>query len=281
MKVEGKKYIKWTTEQEKKGDNMKKIITTGAIAFILSGCSTTQQESQPKEENTNQTSQQQAENQETKEWTIPSENLNKVKEEDGHNVILNPENILALVNKEYYLPSDYEPKDLIRPEVSFSFGNEDIEKSYMRKEAGEALAEMFNGAKSEGMILYASSGYRSYERQSAVFDQEVANVGEEQAEQAVAIPGSSEHQSGLAMDITSEGQNFLLTEEFGEDKEGKWLMDNAYKYGFILRYPKDKVDITQYEYEPWHYRYVGKEAAKLIKEKNWTLEEFFANVEDN
>jgi len=258
---------------------MKKMITTAAIALVLSGCSMTQQDDQPKEKDTNRNStQQESDNQETKEWTIPAENQNKVKVEDGHKVIQNPENILALVNKENYLPSDYEPKDLVRPEVSFSFGDEDIEKSYMRKEAATALAEMFNEAKSEGMILYASSGYRSYVRQSAVFEQEVANVGEEQAEQAVAIPGSSEHQSGLAMDITSEGQKFLLTEEFGEDKEGKWLMENAYKFGFILRYPKDKVDITQYEYEPWHYRYVGKDAAKLMTEKDWTLEEYFANA---
>ncbi|TRZ38577.1 D-alanyl-D-alanine carboxypeptidase family protein [Niallia circulans] len=259
---------------------MKKVITMSAIALLLSGCSTTQQDSQQKENSNQSVSQQdivEKEEAPKTEWTIPTENQNKVKKEDGHFVLENPENMLALVNKEYYLPSDYEPKDLVRPDVAFSFGDEDIEKSHMRKEAAEALADMFNGAKDEGLILYASSGYRSYDRQAAVFKQEVANVGEENAEQAVAIPGSSEHQSGLAMDITSQKQNFLLTEEFGEDKEGKWLMANAYKYGFILRYPKDKVDITQYEYEPWHYRYVGKDAAKVMQDKDWTLEEYFEN----
>lgn len=166
----------------------------------------------------------------------------------------------------------------MRPKVEFSFGNQDIEKSYMRKEAAKALEDMFNGAKKSGITLYAVSGYRSYNRQTEVYDAEVSRVGEEKAVQAVAYPGNSEHQTGLAMDISSESADFLLTEGFGETKEGKWLKENAHLYGFILRYPKGKEKITQYKFEPWHFRYVGKKSAKDIYENDWTLEEYFKVV---
>lgn len=82
------------------------------------------------------------------------------------------------------------------------------------------------------------------------------------------------------MDISSQSNQFQVNIEFADTKEGKWLAENAYKYGFILRYPEDKVSITQYQYEPWHFRYVGKEAAKVIHENDWTLEEYFNNVKE-
>ncbi|MEI2368124.1 M15 family metallopeptidase [Niallia circulans] len=211
-------------------------------------------------------------------WTLESIFFNDIKEVDGRKIIQNPTNIVSLVNKEFGLPDGYAPKDLVRPNVEFSFGNQDIEKSYMRKEAAKALEDMFNDAKKSGITLYAVSGYRSYNRQTEVYDAEVSRVGKEKAVQAVAYPGNSEHQTGLAMDISSESANFLLTEEFGETKEGKWLKENAHLYGFILRYPKGKEKITQYEFEPWHFRYVGKKSAKDIYENDWTLEEYFKVV---
>ncbi|MEK4747883.1 MULTISPECIES: M15 family metallopeptidase [Niallia] len=211
-------------------------------------------------------------------WTLESVFFNDIKEVDGRKVIQNPTNIVSLVNKEFGLPDGYAPEDLVRPKVEFSFGNQDIEKSYMRKEAAKALEDMFNGAKKSGITLYAVSGYRSYNRQTEVYDAEVSRVGEEKAVQAVAYPGNSEHQTGLAMDISSESADFLLTEGFGETKEGKWLKENAHLYGFILRYPKGKEKITQYKFEPWHFRYVGKKSAKDIYENDWTLEEYFKVV---
>ncbi|WP_312098147.1 M15 family metallopeptidase [Niallia sp.] len=211
-------------------------------------------------------------------WTLESIFFNEIKVVDGRNIIQNPMNIVSLVNKEFGLPDGYTPEDLVRPNVEYSFGNQDIEKSYMREEAANALEDMFNGAKKSGLTLYAVSGYRSYDRQTVLFDAEVDRVGEEKAVQAVAYPGNSEHQTGLAMDISSESADFLLTEEFADTKEGKWLKENAHLYGFILRYPKGKENITQYKFEPWHFRYVGKKSAKDIYENDWTLEEYFKVV---
>ncbi|MEK3990847.1 MULTISPECIES: M15 family metallopeptidase [Robertmurraya] len=205
--------------------------------------------------------------------------FNDVKEVDGKQVIQNPLNVLALVNKMFALPESYNPTDLVKPNVSFSFGDQTIEKSLMRQEAAVALENMFAEAKTSGIELYAVSGYRSYERQRIIFDAEVKKSGEEKAMQVVAVPGNSEHQSGLAMDISAKSANLSLTESFGETNEGKWLAANAHKYGFILRYPKGKETITGYQYEPWHFRYVGVDAAQTIFEKNITLEEYFDIVE--
>lgn len=190
-----------------------------------------------------------------------------MKEVDGKQVIQNPLNVLALVNKMFALPESYNPTDLVKPNVSFSFGDQTIEKSLMRQEAAVALENMFAEAKTSGIELYAVSGYRSYERQRIIFDAEVKKSGEEKAMQVVAVPGNSEHQSGLAMDISAKSANLSLTESFGETNEGKWLAANAHKYGFILRYPKGKETITGYQYEPWHFRYVGVDAAQTIFEK--------------
>src|SRR5690606_23603761 len=133
-------------------------------------------------------------------------------------------------------------------------------------------------SESDGIYLYAVSGYRSYKRQNSILQAEIANIGEEQALQAVAFPGKSEHQTGLSMDITSESAQFLLSEAFGETEEGEWAKHNAHRFGFIHRYPDGKVRITCYQYEPWDCRYVGDQAASIMYEKNWTLEEVFQLV---
>ncbi|RDU36450.1 D-alanyl-D-alanine carboxypeptidase family protein [Neobacillus piezotolerans] len=204
--------------------------------------------------------------------------FNQIAIEGGRKEIQNPDNILVLVNKEFSLSGEYRPNDLVKPEIAFSFGDQDLEKSLIRQEAAKAIEEMFKKAKEENIELFAVSGYRSYDRQKDLFDAEVKESGEELATQAVALPGQSEHQTGLTMDIASKSTNLNLTQEFGETPEGKWLAANAHKFGFILRYPKGKESITQYQYEPWHFRYVGNEAAKVIFEKDWTLEEFFQQV---
>lgn len=205
--------------------------------------------------------------------------FNDIKEVNGRDIIQNPTNLLALVNKENGLPDGYTPKDLVRPKVSFSFGDQDIEKSYLRKEAASALEKMFSEAEKKGIKLFAVSGYRSFDRQTVLFDSEIERVGEKKAIQAVAYPGNSEHQTGLAMDISTESVNFLLTEEFSKTKEGKWLSKNAHRFGYILRYPKGKAGITGYNFEPWHFRYVGEKPASIIYEENLTLEEYFKIVE--
>jgi D-alanyl-D-alanine carboxypeptidase len=204
--------------------------------------------------------------------------FNEVEEIEGIQVIQNPENPMVLVNKEFAFPSDYTPPDLVRPNVTYSFGDQDIEKSYMRKEAAGALEELFAGAKEDGLFLFAVSGYRSYDRQEEILAAGAAASDEAKALESIAPPGMSEHQSGLAMDISSESNDFELNQAFEATEEGQWLKEHAHEYGFILRYPKGKEDITRYIYEPWHFRYVGKEAAAKILEHGWTLEEYFNNV---
>ncbi|MEH7441536.1 M15 family metallopeptidase [Bacillus sp. JJ1122] len=212
------------------------------------------------------------------EPTLEAAYFNVIQNADGRNVIQNPQNTLSLVNKVFGLPANYIPNDLVRPNVLFSFGDAKLEKSLMRQEAAVAMEKMFAGAKNDGIELAAVSGYRSYGRQDAIFNAEIKRVGKEKALEAVAIPGSSEHQTGLTMDISSRTNDFNLDEQFAKTKEGVWLVHNAHEYGFILRYPKGKEDITGYMYEPWHFRYVGIKAATEIYKNNWTLEEYFDNV---
>lgn len=277
---------------------MKKVILFVSSMFVLSGCSldfnhvekeqnVTQLESSTSKENEKTTSDLTPEGIKENSTAQPSAPkltleavfFNEIAQVDGEKIIQNPENKLTLVNKVFALPEDYIPGDLVRPNVEFSFGNQDIEKSYMRQEAASALEKMFADAKSQDIHLFAVSGYRSYERQDDNFHNKVNKIGEEAAAKIVAYPGNSEHQTGLAMDISSQSANFKLTEQFGGTPEGKWLMENAHRFGYILRYPKGLETITGYNYEPWHYRYVGLKAAAEIYKNQLTLEEYFNIVE--
>lgn len=188
--------------------------------------------------------------------------------------------ILVLVNKHRKLSEDYVPSDLVKPNVTFAF-KEDINKRYMRKQAAEALEKLFADSKKESLELIAISGYRSYARQKSLYDREVRTVGENEAEKYVAKPGSSEHQTGLAMDLSCKSLGYILDDTFEDTDEGKWIKNNCYRYGFILRYPKGKEDITGFGYEAWHIRYVGKEAASQIFSKSITLEEYFDGGSNN
>ena len=282
---------------------MKKIVLLLVLPIVLTGCAPIEpyvekipyvgeklvgqdgQADQPVEEDVDEVPEDHSTN-ELPEEDKPAENeltleaayFNVVQQTDGGNIIQNPQNTMSLVNKIFGLPDNYIPGDLVRPNVQFSFGEAKLEKSLMRKEAAEALENMFAGARNDGIELAAVSGYRSYGRQETLFNAEVNKVGEEKALQAVARPGSSEHQTGLTMDISSKTNNFNLNEQFGSTKEGVWLAHNAHKFGFILRYPRGKEEITGYMYEPWHFRYVGIKAATEIYENEWTLEEYFKNV---
>ncbi|HHY74025.1 MAG TPA: M15 family metallopeptidase [Bacillus bacterium] len=187
----------------------------------------------------------------------------------------NPDDLLVLVNKQHKLPEDYVPSDLVVPNIPFSFA-EDVPKRYVRREAAEALEQLFAAAKVENIELLGASGYRSYARQEAIFAANVQQKGEAEANKVSAVPGESEHQTGLAMDVTSKYVGYDLIEEFAETKEGIWLKNHAHNFGFIIRYPKGKEAITGYSYEPWHIRYVGVDVATEIYQKDFTLEEYFA-----
>lgn len=192
--------------------------------------------------------------------------------------ISHPSSMTVLVNKLNQLPQEYIPEDLVVPNVKFSFSG-DNPKKYMREEAATALEQMFQGAKDNGYRIYAVSGYRSYERQKSLYNNYVSQYGQASADQFSAQPGKSEHQTGLAMDVTSESVGYELVGEFGETDEGKWLAENAHVYGFILRYPSDKTEITGYMYEPWHFRYVGVSLAQEVYNSKLSLEEYYDSIQ--
>ncbi|WP_181349579.1 D-alanyl-D-alanine carboxypeptidase family protein [Thalassobacillus sp. CUG 92003] len=193
-------------------------------------------------------------------------------------VVSNPSKLLVLVNKNSKLPGDYVPQPLVTPDVRFPF-EEDLPKKLMRPVAANALEKLFAAGDQAGLNLYALSGYRSYDRQEAIFASNVERYGsEEKANEVSAHAGESEHQTGLTMDVTSPKVDFGLTVEFGQTKEGQWLKQHASDYGFIIRYPKGKKNITGYQYEPWHLRYVGKEAAQAIDSQGITLEKYLGAI---
>ncbi|MGJ9459502.1 D-alanyl-D-alanine carboxypeptidase family protein [Oceanobacillus sp. CF4.6] len=196
----------------------------------------------------------------------------------GTEVIANPYDQLALINKEHALPADYIPEDLVVPNVRFPF-TEDLPKKQMREAAAKSLEKLFTAADEAGLELFAQSGYRSYDRQDTIFASNSLEHGEETANTFSARPGESEHQSGLTMDITSPKVNFDLITDFGDTDEGKWMEENSAKYGFIIRFPEGKEEITKYQYEPWHLRFVGEKAAKEIMSQEITLEEYLETVE--
>ena len=178
--------------------------------------------------------------------------------------------ILMIVNKEYGLSEEYKPNDLTKVEhCDFSVGSDECHQ--LKKEPAEAIEEMFAAAREDGYEIIMRTGYRSYGYQAALYESYKEQDGEEAADKYSARPGSSEHQSGLCCDVGIEGKDLNAFE--GTD-EAKWIEDNSWKYGFVVRYPQDKEDITGYMYEAWHIRYVGKEAAKYMHEKNLTLEEY-------
>lgn len=185
-----------------------------------------------------------------------------------------PEGYLMLVNRSFMLSADYEPEDLVRPNVKHT-----STAILMRKDAAAALEALFNAAQEEaGLTLYAHSGYRSYGTQRAIYERKIKNSKSlAQARLLVADPGASEHQLGLAMDIKNS-KNGLLNAAFGKSKEGKWLAENAWRFGFIIRYKAEWTDITGYAYEPWHVRYVGLEHAQILQELDIPLEEYVLSL---
>ena len=153
----------------------------------------------------------------------------------------------------------------------------------MRADAAAALEEMFAACKAEiGVTLKAVSGYRSYQRQATIYQNKLDRVKtKEKADQFVARPGASEHQLALAMDVGQKSDDVNLTSSFGRTKGGKWVAENCWRFGFILRYQEGWEDVTGYEYEPWHVRYVGLENARLIHEADMPLETYLLMLRED
>jgi len=174
-----------------------------------------------------------------------------------------------LVNKNHSIPRDYVPADLVWVSLPST------RDTQLRAEAAQQLIKLFDGASAQGLTLYCSSGYRSYATQAAIYQWHVEMYGVAGAELVSARPGMSEHQLGLAMDVTSASASFDLVESFGTTAEGQFVRDHAHKYGFIVRYPQGKTHITGYAYEPWHLRYLGVPVATAIYNSGKTMEEFY------
>ena len=176
---------------------------------------------------------------------------------------------LILVNKFYYLKQDFIPNDIVDVDINYSYANNRV-----TKETNDAFVEMAKKAKEDNIKLIANSSYRTYERQEEVYKEFYYSKGISYADKYAARAGYSEHQTGLSLDIFTSGSS--TTSNFEESDAFRWLSENAYKYGFILRYPKGKEYLTGYNYESWHYRYVGKDDAYKIHKENLTFDEYYA-----
>ena len=183
--------------------------------------------------------------------------------------IYSPTSYDFLVNKNNKLTSDYIPNDLENISLEYS-----CENKQLRYEAKNAFEKMAKRAKEDGYNIIAVSTYRSYEYQEKLYNNYVKDKGKYYADLASARAGHSEHQTGLAVDVANTSLDY---DNFEQTKEFNWMINNSYKYGFILRYPKAKFHITGFKYEPWHYRYVGIDIATYIYKNNITLEEYNKN----
>ena len=181
--------------------------------------------------------------------------------------IKNPDSLMVLVNKLNRLQSNYVPHDLEQISLNYATNNK-----FLRKEAKENFEKLSSDAKKIGYSIIAVSAYRDYDYQENLFNNYVKEKGENYALKCSAKAGHSEHQTRLSVDVMGSNNDY---DQFEKSKEFDWMKNNSYKYGFILRYPKGKEYITGFKYEPWHYRYVGKDIASIIYTEGITLEEYY------
>ncbi len=184
-------------------------------------------------------------------------------------MVADPSRLDVLVNRYYALASDYIPQNLVN-----------VDNYLVRSEVQDPLKKLMSDANAQGVQFFITSGYRSYEFQSKLFNDSLANVGLEETIQYVAFPGRSEHQTGLAVDMLSNDTPYLSA-EMGSRPSGIWLQEHAHEYGFIIRYESSKSNVTGYGYEPWHLRYLGVELATTIKQNNWSYEEYMLYTQNN
>jgi D-alanyl-D-alanine carboxypeptidase len=183
-----------------------------------------------------------------------------------------PASTWVVVNKPRALgQAGYVPGDLVYPPVTY------VNRQPMRQQTADALLALFAAGKAEaGLDFSVQSAYRSYDSQVRVYDDDVARNGRDFADTDTARPGHSEHQTGLAVDISAVPARCSLDACFADTPHGSWLAANAHRFGFILRYPSDKVPVTGFTFEPWHFRFVGAPlATELHTTHAATLEEFF------
>lgn len=193
-------------------------------------------------------------------------------------VVSSADSIYVLCNKLNKLSEDFVPQNLKKPDVTFSITGDD-QKMYLQEEAADALTQLFQEALQNDLHLVAVSGYRSYTRQQSIYENNVATRGQVETDKISARPGHSEHQTGLAMDISCASIGNKLEFSFADTPEGIWLKENAYRFGFIIRYGQNQESLTGYSFEPWHLRYVGTDLASYLNEYQITLEELYFTIQ--
>ena len=197
---------------------------------------------------------------------VPVTNLDFASFYRNETALSDQSSITALVNKQYYLSSDYQPADLVVPKCSYSSDEQ------LRKEAADAFDRMSQDAVGQGYDkLICQSNFRSYSYQQDLYNKYVSWYGQSKADSFCSRPGYSEHQTGLATDL---GGNATGIDDLADYVGYQWVLDNSYKYGIIQRYPRNKEYITGVDFESWHFRYVGTETARILHEMDWTLEEY-------
>lgn len=180
--------------------------------------------------------------------------------------------MLMNVNKFYALSETYTPENLKNIDLTYAYDEEG--KNKLIDYAYDKFLELWQAANDQGFYLMVTSSYRDYESQKEIYDYRVSTWGERKADETAARPGHSEHQTGLVIDMTSKTEP--LADSFTDSKAYEWLKENAYKYGFIERYPEGKTYLTGYSPESWHWRYVGLEGAKTMHDENITFDEYYA-----
>lgn len=204
---------------------------------------------------------------------------------DKENIKAIIKNNMLLVNKDNTLDRSYFPPDLVSVKLSKGRSAAGMR---LDREAMEQLNIMLNAAYNDGVSgMVITSTFRNFEKQTSLFNNKIETLSRninrkaamEEAAKVVAVPGTSEHQTGFAADICSD--RVSLVEAFARTKQGKWLEDNSWKFGFVIRYPKDKTEITRIIYEPWHVRYVGNVHSEIMKAKDMCLEEYVEYLKNN
>lgn len=192
---------------------------------------------------------------------------------------LSPDSLWVVVSKQHPLAEPhYRPVTIEKPPVAVN-ESKSLEEQSLRSDVKLPVEQLFAAAKTAGFDFMIASGYRSYDLQQTYFSNYSAQYGEAAANKFSAKPGQSEHQTGLGLDISLTSRECYLDTCFGDLAAGKWLAAHAHEYGFILRYPADKTAITEYQYEPWHFRYVGSDLAGALHSSGFTLDEAYPHLQ--
>ena len=259
---------------------MKRVLGTGIVVTVVAAATVTtflfmKSSSAPAAHTQTTPTSSKTTNDSRVEVKLPGTTPIEALKEDYHD----PASLWVVVSKEHPLASaEYVPASLSRPNITLNSAKSSEEQS-LRSDILTPTEELFAGAKTAGFDVMLASGYRSYALQKSYFDNYARVSGEAEANKFSAHPGQSEHQTGLAFDISLTNRSCYLETCFAETEAAKWFAAHAYEYGFILRYPSDKTDITKYQFEPWHFRYVGKDLARALHDSGLTLDEAFPALE--